>query len=281
MENTIPSFLEAIESGANSIELDVVPTKDGHLAVFHDFEIGPESVRRYDGKPVTGSIAIRSLTLAELSEYYVEDPRRMKVDNKLTPAQRKIPTLGEVFEAVRSSAHPNAKRIVVDVELKSEPDLPLLTLPPGPFAKAVMKSVAASGMSPRVAVRSFDHRTLSEIRKIDKGIPIAALGHKGALGFEGDYERVVRELGPQVVAPSIEDVTPELVSKLHALGARVIPYTCNRPDQWELMLIAGVDGMTTDSPRALASFLETKHIGQDEHGTHIYGCAPDFRHLKN
>jgi glycerophosphoryl diester phosphodiesterase len=39
IENTIPSMAVAIERGANAIELDVHPTKDGEMVVFHDWTL--------------------------------------------------------------------------------------------------------------------------------------------------------------------------------------------------------------------------------------------------
>lgn len=38
-ENTLLSFLHALESGVDGIELDVQLTSDGHLVVIHDEKI--------------------------------------------------------------------------------------------------------------------------------------------------------------------------------------------------------------------------------------------------
>ncbi|MGW9123875.1 glycerophosphodiester phosphodiesterase family protein [Paenibacillus chitinolyticus] len=39
LENTIPSMEAAFQSGADSVELDIKPTKDGQFAVFHDWTL--------------------------------------------------------------------------------------------------------------------------------------------------------------------------------------------------------------------------------------------------
>ncbi len=44
-ENTLPAFRAAIEAGADGIELDVHLTRDGHLAVHHDYRISMEWAR--------------------------------------------------------------------------------------------------------------------------------------------------------------------------------------------------------------------------------------------
>ncbi|MEJ8543932.1 glycerophosphodiester phosphodiesterase family protein [Brevibacillus borstelensis] len=57
LENTIPSMEAAFQAGADIVEFDVQPTKDGKFAVFHDWTLGC----RTNGQGVT-----REHTLAEL-----------------------------------------------------------------------------------------------------------------------------------------------------------------------------------------------------------------------
>lgn len=59
LENTIPSMEAAFQAGADIVELDVHPTKDGQFAVFHDWILD----YRTDGTGVT-----REHTMAELKE---------------------------------------------------------------------------------------------------------------------------------------------------------------------------------------------------------------------
>lgn len=59
IENTIPSIEAAFAAGASVVEIDIAPTIDGVLAVFHDWEIGCRT---------NGSGEIRSLTWTELSK---------------------------------------------------------------------------------------------------------------------------------------------------------------------------------------------------------------------
>ncbi|NJM50868.1 MAG: glycerophosphodiester phosphodiesterase [Sphingomonadales bacterium] len=56
-ENTLPSIREAFASGAAMVEVDVAPTKDGKMVLFHDWTVDC----RTNGKGET-----RDLTLAEL-----------------------------------------------------------------------------------------------------------------------------------------------------------------------------------------------------------------------
>jgi glycerophosphoryl diester phosphodiesterase len=56
-ENTMAAFVLAHEQGAAMIELDVLPTADGQLAVFHD-----QTTERWDGRPRP----VSACTFAEL-----------------------------------------------------------------------------------------------------------------------------------------------------------------------------------------------------------------------
>ncbi len=84
-ENSISSILGAAAFGADIVEVDAWPTKDGHLVLMHDKTID----RTTNGK---GKVA--ELTLAELKTFFLKDP-----NGKLT--NEKIPTLEEALEALR------------------------------------------------------------------------------------------------------------------------------------------------------------------------------------
>src|SRR3569832_2302903 len=58
-ENTLEAFAEGLRAGADRLELDVHRTRDGHIVVFHDDDLG----RTTDA---TGPI--RDRTLAELEK---------------------------------------------------------------------------------------------------------------------------------------------------------------------------------------------------------------------
>jgi glycerophosphoryl diester phosphodiesterase len=57
LENTIPSIREAFRLGADMVEIDVAPTRDGQVAVFHDWTVHCRT---------NGHGETRELTLAEL-----------------------------------------------------------------------------------------------------------------------------------------------------------------------------------------------------------------------
>src|ERR1700733_7547917 len=102
-ENTLEAFAAALAIGVTTLELDLVMTKDGVLAVSHDLALNPDLTRGPDGKFLEAQgPAIRSLTLSELKSY---DVGRLKPGTAYAgrfPEQKpadgaRIPALMEVF----------------------------------------------------------------------------------------------------------------------------------------------------------------------------------------
>ncbi|KKK39853.1 glycerophosphodiester phosphodiesterase [Mesobacillus campisalis] len=89
--NTIPSMEAAFEAGADVVELDIHPTKDGEFAVFHDWKLEC----RTDGKGVTRDHTMEELKKLDVGYGYTAD------NGKTYPFRGKgiglMPTLNEVL----------------------------------------------------------------------------------------------------------------------------------------------------------------------------------------
>lgn len=69
LENTIPSMQAAFDAGADIVELDVQPTKDGKFAVFHDWTLGC----RTNGEGVTRDFSLAELQKLDVGYNYTPD----------------------------------------------------------------------------------------------------------------------------------------------------------------------------------------------------------------
>jgi glycerophosphoryl diester phosphodiesterase len=126
-ENTLASFLRALDLGADAVELDVHATSDDVVVVHHDFIPHAESsVAMLRGRPIA------ELTAAELATFRV--------------AGEPIPTLPAVLDAIGS-------RATVYVEIKGRD-----------IETAVIAAIASVPSAERVAVHSFDHRAVLRAR---------------------------------------------------------------------------------------------------------------------
>ncbi|MEF3305958.1 glycerophosphodiester phosphodiesterase family protein [Paenibacillus sp. GYB003] len=72
LENTIPSMEAAFQAGADIVELDVKPTKDGKFAVFHDWTLDC----RTNGQGVTSDYTLSELKQLDIGYGYTADGGR-------------------------------------------------------------------------------------------------------------------------------------------------------------------------------------------------------------
>lgn len=262
-ENTLPGFAEAIRLGVTSIELDVAISRDGVALVIHDPELNPDIVRGPDGAWLTApGPAVWSLTAAELARC---DVGRLRPGSRLAglfPGQRpidgaRIPTLAAVLALAAPAG------VTVDIELKTLPDRPELTIAPRLMAEAVLAVLDQGPDEVLVAVRSFDWRGLRHLRARRPALPLVYLTSPAtaaarALWWDGVGEGLSV---PQAVAaeaqgaawrpiwaPAHDSLTPALLAEAHALGLGVVPWTVNDPADMARLIGWGVDGLCSDRP---------------------------------
>jgi glycerophosphoryl diester phosphodiesterase len=243
-ENTIPSFVHAIEAGAAYIELDLAVTQDDVLVVSHDPIInerickGPEKAR-----------PIRQMSLAEVKQWdcgAIADPSFPK--QKPLPGTR-IPTLDEVLELSSRGG------FRFNIEIKSDPSKPEYAPAPEEFARLVLEAVRRHKLEDRVMVQSFDFRVTRAMKQLAPDMPLAALFSRGS-----DFVGEAREAHASMVSPHYSQVTPERVKAAQTAGLPVTPWTANDDRVWDRLIAAGVDGIITDYPAELIAYLKAKGL---------------------
>lgn len=205
-ENTLPSFLRALELQADGIELDVHCTKDRVVVVHHD-EI-PRAT------PPSGKLAgkrIDALTFDELQGFSV---RGLAL----------ISTLEEALAVIKGRAD-------VFIELKGEA-----------IERDVVHVVLASIAPERCAVHSFDHAQVARARALAPELRGGILFDRRI----DDPAASMRAADALDVWPSHEHIDEALVSAVHEAGGRVIAWTVNKPAQAVGLSALGVDGLCTD-----------------------------------
>jgi glycerophosphoryl diester phosphodiesterase len=155
------------------------------------------------------------------------------------------------------------RRVRFDLELKRVPFHPEIIgdsfdgVNPGLLERRLMEAVHAAGVIERTAVRSFDHRAVKAIRKLE---PRLTSGVLVAGTAPVDPAVLVRQAGADVYLPEYTFVNAAVVRDIHAAGVRIVPWTVNEPEDWRRLLEWGVDGITTDYPDRLAQFLEERKV---------------------
>jgi glycerophosphoryl diester phosphodiesterase len=240
-ENTIPAFEYAIAAGVDVLELDMAVTRDNVIVVSHDPYLEPPVCSGPREKAV-----IRELTLAEVRQWDCGAKQNPAFPKQQTIPGTRMPTLDEVFALAPKGT------FAFNIETKIFADRPQLTPPPEEFARMVLDKIRKYGLEKRVILQSFDFRTLHAMKKLAPGIPRAAL-YSGA---PKDFVEIAREAEAGIISPEFHLVTPEQVKAAHAAGLTVIPWTADKPEDWDRLLAAGVDAIITDDPAALIAHLK-------------------------
>ena len=130
-EHTLPAYERAIDQGADYIEPDLVPTKDGVLVARHENEISgttdvaerPQfaaraATRTIDGVEVTGWFT-EDFTLAELRTMRARERLpELRAANTAFDRLYQVPTLAEIIALVRAKEAETGRRIGLYPEIK-------------------------------------------------------------------------------------------------------------------------------------------------------------------
>jgi len=143
-ENTIRSFMKALELGVNAIELDVRRTKDGEIVVIHDAEVD----RTTNGKGL-----VSELTLGEIKQLS-------------TDKGEKIPTLEEALNFLD-------RKVKILIEIKEVG-----------IEEKVLDIVRRKGLEDNVIIISFHEETLRKIRELSDKVETGLIyvKHKDPIG---------------------------------------------------------------------------------------------------
>jgi glycerophosphoryl diester phosphodiesterase len=289
-ENTLPSFEAALDAGVTSIETDVHLTRDGVPVIYHDETISTRLCRRGPGHAAPDPAAqppVSSLTLDELRTYRADrnpDRRRFPTQNRsVSPLARRFarrhaldpyspPTLAELFLFVAAYAdeagktaeqRDRARAVAFDLELKRVPYHPELIgddfdgVAPGLLERRVVEAIRAARVADRAAVRSFDHRAVRALRRLEPRVAGAVLIAEAAPIAPQDLAGLA---DATTYCPDYRFLDSAQVRLCHTEGVRVIPWTVNDETDWLRLLGWGVDGITTDYPDRLAELLRRRGI---------------------
>lgn len=220
-ENTLPAFELAIEQGADVIEVDVRATADMQLVAMHDPEVD---------RTTNGSGAVRSLTLAEVQALDAGDGEP-------------VPTIESVLNLAKG-------RIRVNLDLK-DPEV----------AEPAVRMVRDLGLEGAVTYISFLPEAWdildriapdsSVVQLVDSASALAGIA-MGELAHAGVRSGVGMPHGL---------VSSEIVDRMHRRGMGVFAWTVDDEAEMRRLISAGVNGIVTNRPAALAEVIRQASRG--------------------
>ncbi|MCR8657045.1 glycerophosphodiester phosphodiesterase [Paenibacillus endoradicis] len=226
-ENTMASFIKAIELGATGIETDVQMTSDGQLVLIHD-----ENLLRTTGIDKY----VKDVTLAEIKQLDAGS-----WFNESFSAE-KIPTLDELMQLAKQS------NIKLNIEIKS-----------GVFIyhgieQKVIDKIYEFELQHDVIISNFNHYSLALCKQIDPAITTGILYMEG-LYQPWDYAATL--LADALHAPRYA-VLPEWVEAAKQNGKIYNVWTVNNEQEMKNFVAAGVAGIITNYPDRLHQILQGK-----------------------
>jgi glycerophosphoryl diester phosphodiesterase len=247
-EHTLLAYDQALEDGADILELDVGETSDGALVVMHDDEVD----RTTD---CTG--LIKEMTFAEIRE--CDAGYEFTPDDGETYPYRGIglvvPTLQEVFDR-----YPDVAFII---EIKQESPS---------IVDNFVQTLRDSGVEDKMIGSQFSDDVLAELRAAAPEIATNT-GVNETLVFWG---KAFDDLDPEYEPPAeflqvptqfdvgdriVDVLHPGFVPRAHELDMYVHVWTINDEQEMRDLIALGVDGIMTDDPPLLTKVINELGVG--------------------
>lgn len=226
-ENTLAAFELARRQRADMIELDLQPTADGEIVVFHD-----NDTARWNGR----ADPVARMTLA--------DVRRLDIGGE------RVPTLAETLDWARSATMP------LNLELKQ----------PGMAARCV-QLLREFRMVDQVIVSSFYEQALHELRAVDstvaRGYLMGIRSYRPDIRWRefwpfGALRRIAAAAWhPYHGLPALDWVLP----RVRRAGYQVNVWTVDDPTRLRQLAALGASGIITNTPAAARAALAQRMAG--------------------
>jgi glycerophosphoryl diester phosphodiesterase len=223
-ENTIESFLAAVETGADMVELDVRLTVDQVPVVLHDLDVS---------RTTDGSGFVHVMTLSDL--------KRLDASGGRGP-RHEVPTLREVLEALSG-------RIAVDIEIKNLPGEPSFDSPREAAVEATLALLEEVRFEGPVLVSSFNWLSIERAKERAAHIPTGLITRADVDPWAALV--YVREKSHDVLLPNVAALSAAgrpFLEAAHDDAIRVGTWTVDDPEAVRDLFEMGVDAIATNDP---------------------------------
>ena len=220
-ENTLPSFRAAIAEGAERIEFDLHPSRDGHLVVHHDYYLG----RTNDGDGPIHEQEWGSLSRLDAGAWFSPDFKGVRLCR-----------LADVLDAFGFA-------VEYEIELK---------WPDAAFVNAVIDTVQERDLLRQTEFTAPHLVTLQALRErcpeARRGIFLPSYPDWMEQTIGKALSVGLATLGGFPVAHCPEEIlTASLVASLHQAGVTVHAANCDDSDSLDMAFRLGVDYLSTNA----------------------------------
>lgn len=218
-ENTLPSFSQAIQKGADGVELDAKLTADGHVIVIHDATVD----RTTNGNGKVSSFTLDAIRKLDAGTWF---------DARFAGTQ--VPLLEEVFETV-------GRDRLINIELTN------YNTPRDGLTQKVCELIKRRNNQEQIIFSSFFVSNLKIAAQVLPSVPRGLLAMPGLLGlWARSFGFMFGEY--QALHPHISSVSREQIQRAHRIRRRVHVWTANSAEEVRRLKEWGADGIFTDDP---------------------------------
>ncbi|KIF01223.1 glycerophosphodiester phosphodiesterase [Streptomyces sp. RSD-27] len=269
-EHTLGSYQLALDLGADVIEQDLVPTKDGHLVCRHENEIGgttdvadhPEftgrrTTKTVDGVSVTGWFT-EDFTLAELRTLRAKERiPAIRQRNTLYDGRWAVPTFEEVLRWADREGRRRGRRVWLHVETKHPTYFRGLGLGLEEPLAALLRRYGRDGRDAAVFLQSFEPSSIQRLSRLVSAPRVVLLSAANTRPWDFETAKDPRTVADLVkpegltwiagfaqgIGPTLDLIVPRdaegrlatpttLVRDAHARGLVLHPYTARNENSF-------------------------------------------------
>ncbi|MCY0945116.1 glycerophosphodiester phosphodiesterase [Streptomyces antarcticus] len=262
-EHTIGSYQLALDLGADVVEQDLVPTRDGHLVCRHENEIGGttdvadhpgfaarRTTKSIDGVSVTGWFT-EDFTLAELKTLRAKERiPAVRQRNTLYDGRWAVPTFEEVLRWADREGKRRGRRVWLHAETKHPSYFRSLGLGlEEPLAK-LLRRYGRDGRNAAIFLQSFEPSSVQRLSRLVSAPRVVLLSAANTRPWDFELAKDPRTVADLVkpeglkwiagfaqgIGPTMDLILPRdasgrlgapttLVADAHARGLLLHPYT--------------------------------------------------------
>ena len=233
-ENTIGAMEKALEYPIDTLEFDVVVTKDKKVILSHEPWINPEIC------DVKKKLNIYKMNYKEVA--------RIDCGSKVFPRfpkQEKVPAFKPLLRDVLSKFKDSGKKFNIEIKSTILDEKKGFQPSVSEFSELVIKEIKHHLDESDYTIQSFDFRVLKYLKEKYPEVRLVALVYEAM-----PVSQMEKNLGflPEVYSSYYKFLTEADIKEYQERNVRIIPWTINSQEEMNALIEMGVDGIITDYP---------------------------------
>ncbi len=221
------AFKMSLAAGVDGIELDIHRCSTGELVVIHDDDVN----RTTDSVGNVQDISWPELQRLDAGSWF--DPRF---------SDERVPALRDVLDLI-------AGKIILNIEVKNTPiDYSGI--------EEDLLDMLQDYPKETIIISSFDHKLVQKFAKLDDSLNLALL----ADGLFIDVNAYAKQMNAKFWHPCFGSLREDAVEEAHAGGLQINAWTVNAPRDWAQAMRMKLEGIVTDDPEGLISYLSRVQV---------------------